>query len=238
MTADVIHVRWRSSATLDAAAEEKLVRLLDRDECLEWQRKAIDADRKLYLLAHVLRRELIADLTGYPSEHIRFSRGAYGKPLLVSPDIGADLFFSLSHTDGLAIVAASRAGPVGIDAERRSRRIADAALKAVMSRGELDRISRKGPEEGLRLWTLKEAYSKALGLGLHLRFSDLDFSTGLSGSVDAPRGFHTWHGQEIPVGGDHIATLAYPVRRGRAVRIETREPPEIPIAPQRHELRG
>tara|TARA_R110002012_G_scaffold79261_2_gene201839 strand:- start:451 stop:1167 length:717 start_codon:yes stop_codon:yes gene_type:complete len=234
MTADVIHVRWRAPSTVQAEEEPRLVRLLDEGETLEWRRKAIAADKKLYLVAHALRRELIAELAGCAPDSLRFTRDVHGRPLLVDPVLGADLFFSLSHTDGLAIVAASTAGPVGIDAERRSRRIAEAALKAVMSDAELRRISQTGPEQGIRFWTLKEAYSKALGLGMHLRFSDLDFSAGISGTSAAPYGFHGWRGEELPVGEDHIATLAFPVRRGRPVRIDLRAPSHAQTTQQRY----
>lgn len=222
MSVDRIYVRWLSPAAVNAETGSALVSLLDDDEKRVWQRKAVEKDKKLYLLAHALRRKMLSDLTGRRSESWKFSSDVYGCPHLDDDGHGEEIHFSLSHTDGLAIAAVSAVCPVGLDAERLSRRIGEVPLKVVMSPAEQKRIAMMGPEEGIRLWALKEAYSKAIGRGLHIRFADLDFSDGISESIEPPRGFDAWRSHHLLVGEDHVAALVFPVHHRRTMQIDAR----------------
>jgi phosphopantetheinyl transferase len=90
------------------------------------------------------------------------ARTASGKPYFP----GDPLFFSLSHTDGLAVCAVSSA-PVGADAERiRPRRPGLAAR--VFAPDERDWLAAQtdADEALLALWTRKEAWAKYTGTGL------------------------------------------------------------------------
>ncbi|MEZ4264926.1 MAG: 4'-phosphopantetheinyl transferase superfamily protein [Myxococcota bacterium] len=81
--------------------------------------------------------------------------------------------FNLSHTEGLAAVAVASRGEVGCDVEHTGRRgRLDAIAKRFFTPGELatmeglEGADRRG--RFFEIWTLKEAYCKARGLGLHL----------------------------------------------------------------------
>lgn len=88
---------------------------------------------------------------------------ARGKPFLKD----SDLFISLTHCDGLA-ACITEPVPCGIDAERFDRKVTDRIIKRVCSPEETALInSSSEPEkEFIRLWTLKEAYSKVDGRGI------------------------------------------------------------------------
>jgi len=119
------------------------------------------------------------------------SRGA----LSLDPDHHtSDLCFNLSHTEGLVVLAVAR-HPVGVDVEwldrtGRTVELADryfattetAALRALPIEVRRDRF--------FDLWTLKEAYIKARGLGLALPLGGFAFdgfeSPLLSIRVDEP----------------------------------------------------
>lgn len=86
-----------------------------------------------------------------------------GKPVFAEP--GAP-YFSISHTDNLAVVVISDA-PVGIDIEGKGR-VSEALVKKAFSPSDAAWILSAGDEESrshrfLRAWTLKESYVKMLG---------------------------------------------------------------------------
>jgi 4'-phosphopantetheinyl transferase len=97
--------------------------------------------------------------------------GLQGKPELVWP--AENISFSLSHTGGLMLLAITGNGRVGVDAEivRPGIEVADLSRR-FFAPVEADEILRLRPEEQLAAffacWTRKEAFVKALGVGLLL----------------------------------------------------------------------
>lgn len=103
-----------------------------------------------------------ADICDRPA----FERTATGKPYLPGGP-----HFSLSRTAGMAAIAISRAGPVGIDIERKrdlaltpaSERSLKAAAGQLATRGTYSAASRSRCEANLRNWVRLEAAVKANG---------------------------------------------------------------------------
>ncbi len=110
----------------------------------------------------------------------RFHTNPYGKPT-VDPDCG--LRFNLSNSPGLVVCLIAQGAEVGVDAEpiERAEKIAELASE-VLSPLELVQLEAlRGPERLdriLSLWTLKEAYIKARGMGLSLPLSNVSFLFG------------------------------------------------------------
>jgi 4'-phosphopantetheinyl transferase len=129
----------------------------------------VEVRRRSLTVRVALRRALSQSVDGKISpDGWRFDRTGYGKPQL-SPNV-RNLEFSCSHTNSASIIAVSTAGEIGVD-------VADAAFPAgaewladVMS--DQERIALNELPEGdrggaiSRLWTLKEAYVKMLGIGI------------------------------------------------------------------------
>jgi phosphopantetheinyl transferase len=78
------------------------------------------------------------------------------------------LAVSISHSRELVVVAASQAGPVGVDVEDHSAREVSALARRWFDPEELAWMRAQADEltAFLRLWTAKEAVGKALGQGL------------------------------------------------------------------------
>jgi 4'-phosphopantetheinyl transferase len=98
-----------------------------------------------------------------------FERDASGRPHVTGPVGGVG--FSLSHTGGLLVCATAATELVGVDTERLDRSIeVDGVASLCCSEAErrwLDGLPSPQRAGGLlELWTLKEAYLKALGKGL------------------------------------------------------------------------
>ena len=126
---------------------------------------------------------------------------------------------SLSHTDETMVVGVTRRGRIGVDVERADRRLAHTGSEAqACTPFEKRRLDRGGEsarnDTMVRLWTLKEAYSKALGQGLRFRFTEFGFAlTGTSGArLVRPDGTATaddgWTFGTFTVGGSHVLSVA------------------------------
>lgn len=134
-------------------------------------------DRKMYGASHVMVRKVLSRYVDAPPESLRFARGGQGKPALIGTPNGVE--FNLTHTRGLAVVAVSLNRAVGVDAERGDRSINEALAERIFSDTERRDLSELPDalraRAMVRLWTLKEAYVKALGVGLSRSVSDLTF---------------------------------------------------------------
>lgn len=156
--------------------------LLDEEERARHARFKFERDARLFLISHALVRTALSDFSGmsvHPAAW-RFKSGAYGRPEIIPNDETPGMRFSLSHTHGLAVCAITSSTDIGVDAEAESRNL-DAATLAprVMSTSELARFqaasSAAQRKQFLSLWTLKEAFTKARGLGLNLPVEKLSF---------------------------------------------------------------
>lgn len=102
-----------------------------------------------------------------------FSYGDCGKPSLIGHP---GVYFNLSHCDGMAVCLLSHR-ECGVDAER-IRTVRDAVVRKVFSPAERAALTAAQDPDRLftRLWTLKEAYVKAVGRGLSYPMREVCFS--------------------------------------------------------------
>ena len=114
-------------------------------------------------------------------EEWEFARDELGKVHLAPEQwLAEGLSFSVTHTKNLVACAISSEGGVGIDAEfvrtiERPRPLA----RMFCSAGELEVLHGLPADQVnsclLNLWTLKEAYAKAIGLGIRFSFKEISF---------------------------------------------------------------
>jgi 4'-phosphopantetheinyl transferase len=138
-------------------------------------------DRNSYLAAHgLLRRALSERLSEVAPSQWQFVSDADGKPELAAPFRATGLRFSLSHAPGAVACVITQEAACGIDVESLARKINVFALaKRTASADEREALQSLPVAERsalfLRLWTLKEAYAKAIGRGLSTPFDLLSF---------------------------------------------------------------
>jgi 4'-phosphopantetheinyl transferase len=138
-------------------------------------------DRLQRVLSRALLRRALADFTGVHPADWQFRKNSYGRPEIDAPRHCRSLQFNVSHTDGLVACLLSWHRQVGVDVEPIQH---VAALLNVARQQfadcETDAIRRSPASEQsrvfLELWTLKESYFKARGLGLSGKLSDISFS--------------------------------------------------------------
>lgn len=154
---------------LDEPAVEPWAAVLDESERARAARFVFPRNRVEYTAAHVLVRRALAATTGHPAAAFRFEAGAHGKPTAWIGGTMAGVHFNLSHTRGMVAVAVAPFEH-GLDVEPLDRSINLSIAGRYFCPEEIAWLSglpqaRQG-EGFLRLWTLKEAFIKATGLGL------------------------------------------------------------------------
>lgn len=148
--------------------------LLADDERDRAARFAYPVHRDRHIVGRARLRQILGAETGRDPRDIVFRYGANGKPAV---DGGPE--FNLTHTGGLAALAISRDGALGLDIEAL-RPIEDGVARHHFSAAEYARLSRLDPGDWLggfyRCWTRKEAVIKACGLGLSMPLDSFDVS--------------------------------------------------------------
>jgi 4'-phosphopantetheinyl transferase len=174
--------------------------LIDRyySALLPEERRSINSlafrrDRNERLLARVMVRKALSDLTGASPSLWRFRRNAHGRPEIEAPSEYRHLNFSVSHAGGLVACLLSWRREVGVDVEPIEKiddmfDIADRYFAA----SEADSLRALPYEDQCRrfveLWTLKESYLKARGSGLSTPLTEVVFNIedgAISASFDA-----------------------------------------------------
>lgn len=172
----------------DAAQLQEFETLLDAGERARWQRFRFPEDRLRFLVGRAFLRTVLATTLGHSDPAaLQFVTTAHGKPELTGPDAGL-LHFNLSHTDAMLVLATSRKFAVGVDVEALTRNVELLPIaQRYFAAHEYDELLRMDSsaqrERFFTLWTLKEAWLKACGLGLRVPLDS--FSFDLSGARPA-----------------------------------------------------
>lgn len=138
--------------------------------------------RERFLSSHRALRRILSRYTGCEPARIEFKTSIHGKPEVEG------VKFSLSHSGELALVAVSL-DEVGVDVERvRSMRRLDAFIQRFFDADEVSQVMQAEHKlhRFFEIWTRKEAYLKALGIGLR-------------GADQVLHGFQV-HGLDVPEG--------------------------------------
>jgi len=136
-------------------------------------------DRMARLSAALLLQQILEDEYGVARGTCGLARSVMGKPVLPG-HLG--LHVSISHCSGMVLVGVAD-GPLGVDVERvEGRPLADVLV--YLSGSERRIIDTCGDERAkswafVRIWTRRESYLKALGIGLSqgLDFFETDGET-------------------------------------------------------------
>lgn len=214
---------------LDEAAVAPWLEMLDDGERDRAGRFVFPRHRVQYVAAHALLRAALSRLGGAAPATWRFMADPQGKPFAYLGDDASPLSFNLSHTEGMAgLAAVAQPGcALGFDVEPLAREVDLAIARRFFCPDEvswllaLPEAARRGGL--LRLWTLKEAFIKATGKGLAENLASFCFE------VFPPRIRFTpslserpadWHFEQRLLDGDFVAAIG--LRRPPGTPIETR----------------
>ncbi len=127
--------------------------------------------RNRFIAGRGALRAIVAQYLQTEPNALEFVYGLQGKPALAQPFAGSGLQFNLAHSDELALLAVTRAGPIGVDVERvRPLKDAEDLVERFFSKRENDLFRTLAPDQKpaafFNLWTRKEAWLKATGEGI------------------------------------------------------------------------
>lgn len=184
-------------------------------EAPRWSRMPQPGVRRLFGLSRVLLKHALGELIGAPAASVELAKRPVGGPYARGCD---RIEVSLSHTDGLVMVGLTTLGSIGVDVERADRvLLRDGMQGEICTPAELAALDRVPPGERnaalVRLWTLKEAYSKAVGQGLRFSFREFGFTPSpsaplLRGPHGEPADSGAWNFRTALIDGDHRAAVA------------------------------
>ncbi|PJZ68817.1 hypothetical protein CH373_15475 [Leptospira perolatii] len=165
-----IHI-WCSSIKSSLTKIESMSLDLSAEETAKANSFASIQARNLFIVSRSQLRRLLSVYLGIPAKAIAFSEIGNGKPVL-NKSIGLRLHFNLSHSGDLIAFAFTALGEIGIDIEK-IRELEDPLniAEKFFSKSEYNEIAKKPGHQifpqFFRLWTAKEAYLKAVGIGIN-----------------------------------------------------------------------
>lgn len=165
MRTDMDIFAFKLIPTLDFTTLTALQQFLSPSERLRNERYHYWQDRQSNLLSLLFAKSYLSQKINVPIQEICFRTNAYGKPSLLTP---LDYHFNISHS-GNWVVIAFAASPLGIDIEKIDPQ--DISIfQQFFSESEYKTLTELPAEDQLAcfydLWTLKESYIKAIGVGL------------------------------------------------------------------------
>ncbi|MBN1646471.1 MAG: 4'-phosphopantetheinyl transferase superfamily protein [Spirochaetales bacterium] len=133
-----------------------------------------DVDKKRLVAGKLLLLKALSDVNIYCKAN-DFSYSAYNRIFL--PGSGYD--FNISHSGALAACGIISDAVIGIDIEKKSDIDFTGIAGSVFSDAELKFVfenSKEVKNRFFQIWTLKESYCKALGIGISISLNKISFN--------------------------------------------------------------
>lgn len=164
----------------DAACEKAIMALLTPEEREKHGRFHFARDRRRYLMTRGLIRTLLSRYAPVEPRDWIFENNAYGRPRIVNALPQARrLRFNLSHSASLVVAALTVEREVGVDVEHTARNapldVAEHFFSAKEAQALKQLPASLQPSRFWDLWTLKESYIKARGMGLSIPLDRFSF---------------------------------------------------------------
>lgn len=212
---DEVHI-WQIDLTLPQPAA--WAASLDAAEQAHAARFATPALQLAFRRAHGALRAVLAHYTHFNPADLAFTQGRWGKPALAT----GELEFNLTHSGALALLAVAPAGcPVGIDIESLEQHRLDVVTLFDLTCHDSEKaalLALSGDAQRhafMALWTRKEAYLKALGIGLQADLHTVAFShdaqTGhWSVARPAARSDTPWQVRTLETAAGYVGSICLP----------------------------
>jgi 4'-phosphopantetheinyl transferase len=208
--------------------------LAEREQAARFR---FERDRRRFTLCRGLLRAQLANYLSLTPHGIEFHFGDQDKPEL-PPEVSPRVEFNLSHSDEAAYFAFAAGKRVGVDIEHmRPRTDVDGLGRQVFTPQECQKLSAAPEQEKqdvfFSMWTQKEAYIKAIGLGLSAPVREITVGEGLilrgeEAGIGLLQGYGAiWSVLKLPAPAGYKAALAV---EGRISSDRLRVRPLLPPA--------
>ncbi len=169
LESEAVHV-WCTTLDQGYSRIRMLERTLSSDERDRAARFHFQTDRERFIASRGILRSILGRYQNIEPGHVRFHYDACGKPTLDGESANG-IRFNISHSAGVALYAVARSREVGIDLEwvrpsLATEQIAERLFSPLEVAALRNLSEERQAEAFFTYWTLKEAYSKAIGKGL------------------------------------------------------------------------
>lgn len=204
---------WLAGLLRPAAEIAALAALLSPAEHARAARFGRPELRDRYVVGRATLRTLLGQHLRIAPERVVIERGERGRPYTPSD---ATLDFNVSHTRDVVLVGIAGRPRIGVDIEHGERILnVEGIARKFMSAAERAALAQLPDDERrrtlLRLWTCKEAMSKATGDALSAPFAQLDVAHEPAPRLrDGPPPYLPahWRLHPLAVPGGFLATVA------------------------------
>ena len=190
ISADEIHLWYVHNENIqDPYFISQYYTLLNDEEQLQQKRFYFEKHRHQYLLTRAMVRSVLSQYENKISpEKWEFEKNAYGKPFISNSASTLPLHFNISHTDELIVMGVTLHQEIGVDVEYLPRvgktlDIANSFFSPTEIKQLFDLPQEKQKNRFFDLWTLKEAYIKACGMGLSIPLDHFSYCFSEHGKI-------------------------------------------------------
>lgn len=143
-----------------------------------------DVDRRRFVLCRAAARSILCSSLPCQNRQLVLRAAKHGKPFAAVGGRKSAVGFNVSHSGQHGLIALARDAQLGVDVEERvPRGNLDILIDAVLGPNERAEVMAVTGARKLRLfldlWTMKEALSKAHGMGLSMDVSGFEVSKGM-----------------------------------------------------------
>lgn len=153
-----------------AAHEVRALEWLSPEERVRSGRYLHAGSRRRFALCRAALRAVLCDRLACDGQQLTFGTSSYGKPFAQVDEMPNPISFNVSHSGSHGLIAVAPHGRLGVDVEERISRddlgsLTDAVLGPSEEREFARLCGKRRTHFFFRMWTLKEALIKALGVG-------------------------------------------------------------------------
>ncbi|PCI37819.1 MAG: peptide transporter [Thiotrichales bacterium] len=178
-----IHI-YTGSITQIIISPDVMICMLSKNEIQKAQQFRHQQDKLRFILARYILRTKLAQYLHISPISISLEYNDYGKPMLSAElAIKTPIYFNISHSRDLVMVGFSQ-NTIGVDIEHIGPVDANLMNDLVLNPDELSYINslpdnQQQSQEFYKIWTIKEAYMKAIGTGLSMPADKVNIKSDL-----------------------------------------------------------
>lgn len=215
MKKDELHLWWLP-LTLNKKQSAQALTLLSDIQRDKYHRRTSPELKHSYLAGRYYLLTLLGAYTDRAPEDVLLSYSRLNKPSLSEAELDLEFNFTdtNSHNGSYGVFAFSKARHVGVDIENRSREI---NIELIAQRrftqqewdfthvdGKIDR------ERGLSIWTRKEAFGKATGLGINFSMNKRNLIGDEPHTINfSDHNSADWRCIQIQLGDEFISSVVH-----------------------------
>ena len=210
----MVHI-WHLTLPVSKEMIERFQHSLSEDEWLRAKSFHFKTHRDQFISSRGGLRTILSHYLNISAKNIKFCYTTHQKPYVDY----TDLTFNISHSGEFIVYALTKNAYIGVDIEELKPEVDCLSLaKSVFHEEEYIKFLKIPKEDKLlafyRAWTRKEAYLKAIGVGLHYPLNELQVSflstepPKLLSAHLSPLEYDLWQLDEIFLDENYVATIA------------------------------